>query len=86
MKETDFKAEPIAALDLTPEQAETLNQAYTAGEHVLIGYATRYPFPDHEKRRLVAWSVTPEQMADALKAAGVQYKRRPKPRQQSRSG
>jgi hypothetical protein len=76
-----FPKVPPLRLELTDEQAAMIEQAKPPGDVALVvGYARRHPWPDHETFTLCAWFIPMSEAEAGLESAGImaKTKRRPK--------
>ena len=80
-----FPKKPAIRLQLTKAQARKIEEAKEAGESAMVvGYAQRHPWPNPDKFTLCAWFIDQEATQDALKAAGIMYRRTPRKKRAQR--
>lgn len=69
-----FPEPPPLRFELTEEQVAELEKARSSapGKMALVmGYATRHPWPEPERITLCAWFIEPGPMEAALQGAGI---------------
>ena len=79
-----FPKAPPLRFELTEEQAAAIDANKPPGEAAMVvGYARRLPWPDHERFTLCAWFVPMPKAEAALMAGGIMA---PMKKRRSRTG